>query len=771
MIKRITALIFFTIALVFSLISLSCAGPVNNYEFSAKLSEKAFYSKPDQIIKEFVKKTDHCQNNYILAGAYKNKKELKKALLYYTNSCFDNKFNFNIRLFPDPVYLFTESTKDRSIYYNDSVYHIASIFYDYGEHDYVLKFTSLIDKDDSLLYRDSVILRSRTLVKLGRYKDAADELQKALSLYKGSDSRTLLHLRLGSVYESAGDFQEALDSYFEVIKSQSGIWQNTIAAEKILFITTEKKINLNSTDRQMLFASALYDAKDYTRALISAEEVLLKEESSDAAGLFLKIQSRLNISKAAAFLEKRKSKPGYEVLLLEHGNILWDTGKKDEAVKIYNKLISASDDDIAAGVLTRLALYYEQKDNPDFIKYMEMYVDKFPHEELSGRFIWLMGRFYIKKPDKKRAAEYFKRGIAEYPLNSYTPYCRFWLKKIDQENFTPEDNIKLLEELAVNNPDSYHTLSLLKEYADKQDISSLSQEFKNAVNRKDKNKMILFHTLLFIKNGYDNSHLQRLNQFNSNITGPYKDLTDLIKNPVYSSNYISVINKIEIYFYAGDIEAINRVISLMPHDDLKAQRDLALALIFYSKKHRNYNLLTFNGFRLLSLLKLKENLSLIPVEFAEVLYPYAFNECITKESTEYPVKPELILSMMKVESNFNHKALSPAGAAGLMQLMPRTAKEISKKLGILKFELFDPCTSIKFGTDYISWLDRYYKGHIEYIIAAYNGGAGNVNRWIKRPLNRDIDYFSEFTPFDETRDYIFRTKKYIIQYESIYKNR
>jgi soluble lytic murein transglycosylase len=170
-------------------------------------------------------------------------------------------------------------------------------------------------------------------------------------------------------------------------------------------------------------------------------------------------------------------------------------------------------------------------------------------------------------------------------------------------------------------------------------------------------------------------------------------------------------------------------------------------------------------------MNINENPAFIPREFAEILFPYAFIDCVNKESRKYSVEPELILSMMKVESNFNHKAVSPAGATGLMQLMPGTAKDISKKLSLSKYELSDPCTSIKFGTNYIAWLDRYYKGHIEHMIAAYNAGAGNVNRWIKRPHNHDADYFSEFAPYDETRDYIFRTKKYKIQYESIYKNR
>jgi soluble lytic murein transglycosylase len=102
--------------------------------------------------------------------------------------------------------------------------------------------------------------------------------------------------------------------------------------------------------------------------------------------------------------------------------------------------------------------------------------------------------------------------------------------------------------------------------------------------------------------------------------------------------------------------------------------------------------------------------------------------------------------------------------------MPVTAKGIAKELRITEFDLNDPCTSIKFGAHYIAWLNRYYNGQIEYMVSGYNAGAGNVDKWKKRDTNKDIDLFSEFTPFNETRDYIFRTKKYMIQYELIYKN-
>jgi len=456
-------------------------------------------------------------------------------------------------------------------------------------------------------------------------------------------------------------------------------------------------------------------------------------------------------------------------MLLEHANILWDKGNKYEAVKSYDKLSSSSDKEISERVLTRLSFFYEERNRPEFIRYMELYIKNFPENSQSGRFIWLIGRYNMKASNKQKAVEYFIRGIKNYPDNSYTSYCRFWLNKFKPAYSKNGINEELLEELAVNNPDTYHALTLLKNRGDRSETAELLKHYESARKNKDQNRMQLFHSILFIKNGYDTLYSERLKQLDSDITDEYLEAAELIKNPVYSGNYKELLKKIETYFYAGDIDAVNREINLIPKNDEESQRELALAMTTYSIKHKYYNYSTFYGFKLLNLLGLKENLSLLPVEFSEALYPYAFAQCVNDESKRFNIKTALLLAMMKVESNFNYNAISPAGAAGLMQLMPPTAKGIARELKISKFDLIDPCTSIKFGANYISWLDRYYKGQIEYMVSGYNAGVGNVDKWKARDKNKDIDLFSEFTPFDETRDYIFRTRKYTIQYESIYK--
>jgi len=764
---KISSIIFF----IFTIIFLSCAESGKGYELSAALSSNIFYSKPEQIIQQFEKNSNNCQKNFILAKAYRDKKELKTALLYYVNSCFNKKYNFNIRLFPQPVYSFIESSNEKSIFYNDSIYEIASIFYEYNEHQYVLKFTDLVEKDGSALYRESVLLRSKSLQKLNRLTEAIDELRKISSSYNDSNSQSLINLRFGAVYEAAGDFYKASDSYINVVRADSGAWQNSVAAKRLLYLTTDKKIKIDPLEKSIYFASALYDAKDYDGALLLADTILQDKKSASAETIKLKILTLKDYPKAAAFLKKMEKNTDYDRLLLEHANILWDNGNKYAAVKCYEKLSASSDSKILERILTRLSFFYEERSRPEFIKYMELYIKNFPGETQSGRFVWLIGRYYIKTSNKIKAVEYLTRGIKNYPGNTYSSYCRFWLHKITSKDNKSGITEEMLEDLSADNPDTYHALTLLKNKADKTETSLLLKNYEEAFKSKNTRKMQYCHSLLFIKNGYDNSYYERLKQFDSEITEKYTVIADLIKNPDYSGPFRHLMKKIEIYFYAGDVDSINREIKLIPEDNEEAQKDLALALTVYSQKHKYFNYSTFYGFRLLKLYDLRENLPFIPREFAEALYPYAFSECVNKECKKFNIKPELLLSMMKIESNFNYDSISPAGATGLMQLMPATASGIARELGITKFDLADPCTSIKFGADYIAWLNRYYKGQIEYMVAGYNAGAGNVDKWKAKNTgkDKDIDRFSEFTPFDETRDYIFRAKKYMIQYESIYK--
>lgn len=110
---------------------------------------------------------------------------------------------------------------------------------------------------------------------------------------------------------------------------------------------------------------------------------------------------------------------------------------------------------------------------------------------------------------------------------------------------------------------------------------------------------------------------------------------------------------------------------------------------------------------------------------------------------DYELEPQLLNAMIWVESRFVERATSPAGAQGLMQLMPPTAKELAQKLGRPRASSYDPEFNITAGALYIrKMLDR-YDGSLELALAAYNAGPGNVDKWTKHGADlppRSLEY-------------------------------
>jgi soluble lytic murein transglycosylase len=128
----------------------------------------------------------------------------------------------------------------------------------------------------------------------------------------------------------------------------------------------------------------------------------------------------------------------------------------------------------------------------------------------------------------------------------------------------------------------------------------------------------------------------------------------------------------------------------------------------------------------------------------------------------------LILSLIRQESAFNSQARSPAGALGLMQIMPMTARRIAQIRR--PSELLKPTVNLRVGSKYFSHLLRNYGGDSELALAAYNAGPHRVDAWLKRYPVKDRILFLDLIPFKETREYVASIARNYFWYITLFPN-
>lgn len=150
-------------------------------------------------------------------------------------------------------------------------------------------------------------------------------------------------------------------------------------------------------------------------------------------------------------------------------------------------------------------------------------------------------------------------------------------------------------------------------------------------------------------------------------------------------------------------------------------------------------------------------------EFQNLLYPKYYERLIEKYSRYYDVDKYLIYSIIKQESLFNHKIISYASAYGLMQLILPTARMFEPDVN--EEQLLEPETNIKIGIQYIKFLKNKYGNNTNAIIAGYNGGPGNVDKWLKRYGKITIDNI----PFKQTKNYLKKVLNNYLRYKNIYR--
>src|SRR3989440_2934536 len=126
------------------------------------------------------------------------------------------------------------------------------------------------------------------------------------------------------------------------------------------------------------------------------------------------------------------------------------------------------------------------------------------------------------------------------------------------------------------------------------------------------------------------------------------------------------------------------------------------------------------------------------------------------EATEFGVDPLLLVAIVRQESVFDVQALSPAGARGLVQLLPGTAALTARGLDVTFYPewITVPDLNLHLGAAHLQELLERFGGRVDAAVAAYNAGTTPVRRWLARPGAEDPDQFIESIPYQATRGYV-----------------
>lgn len=145
------------------------------------------------------------------------------------------------------------------------------------------------------------------------------------------------------------------------------------------------------------------------------------------------------------------------------------------------------------------------------------------------------------------------------------------------------------------------------------------------------------------------------------------------------------------------------------------------------------------------------------------LYPLHYQDEIAAAAGRQGVDPYLVAAVARAESGFDPEAVSPAGAVGLMQIMPATAAWIAQREdweGDPVPDLTDPAANLELGAYYLAFLVELFEGDVRSALAAYNAGQGTVASWLEDAQDGRLSLEAGDIPFPETRGFVERVERF-----------
>lgn len=638
--------------------------------------------------------------------------------------------------------------------YNDKITQNSPVYYRqgvefYNKGDYQNAYYNFGKiKWISPLYPMAIYKQAKSAELAGDYKTAVLKYELFLKKLPNSAFDLKAKLSLGKSYYYLKQYEEAKKTFEDLVNKT-----NNDGTEEVFYLGLIEK-NFDKQKSALYFRNYLKTAlegnalnNNYITA--SAEELAslgidLNNDDLELIGISFYKNKKYN--EALKYLSKLPAGRSWDYLVLAN----YHDGNKAITKKLIETGLVEYANDIEEENLHEIYNAYASYLNGKRSKNWQTVYNIVKNNKLKGED-YILYKFTEVFPQNKM--EYYKEITALYPNSNYAPEAAWniiW-------GMYKAGNYNSAELLAAEHLKTYKRVK-----------STPKTAFWLAKAQIKQNKLSEAHsTLSRLVNKYPDDYYglraesiinKKEDFWTTNLKLRLPENHEAIEFPISVSQIdLKELKVIDTLFELGDYEILK---------DADYHNPVVESWLNYRKEKKS-----------LSIVQARDELEKMNVKppLMSAVYKLAYPLYLVKEiniaGEKLGIDSYLIASIIREESYYNEHAKSATGATGLMQLMPLTANYMSSKLNeeVDKLaDLEDERTNIYLGCNYLKYLKERFNNNDLMVVAAYNGGEGSVNKWMKNNKYNDMDEFIEEIPYKETKNYVKKVFRTYHMYKKIY---
>jgi soluble lytic murein transglycosylase len=629
--------------------------------------------------------------------------------------------------------------------------------------DAVGLYQRLIDDYPSSPLLPRVALRKgQVLLDAGAFREAAAAFELSLREYPRSDQAQNAALGLGKARAEAGDLAGAVRAYID-----AGVKHPTPDCDQ------EVKKALADLASRGAVVPRLTSDELYERARNLFRSSRFDEAHKDFGNV----------------LTTDPDYPQRADILLRSGVALFHLGRRSEAASVLERLMKAKLPDCrCAEALIWLGKSYGRLGlREEAVESYQQVVRLYPGSDWADDALYLAGNVHRDAGDTKQAVTLYRRLVTEYPESPFADSAIWWEGWAAYQSGAYRKAEQTFQELVNRYPRSFlvnQALYWQGRAAEMRGDRSLAVRFYRRVlahgpytyygYRAAERIAVVDQVALTAAEGPepfspaldDGVPAEDPVQDGSDVDGPpdwnEEAMASLSSNPAYHRTR-------EIMYLGMKKEASAELWSLQEGMPGRQGALLGLSKVFFELgDYYSSLIIVLRNFERV----LERPSSRLPEDLWLLAYPQGYWASIVTNARKYGLDPFFVAAIIREESQFRPDALSPAGARGVMQVMPETGEWIARNAGIAGFErtrLFETEINISVGTWYLGHLMKRFRGDLTLVSAAYNAGPEAAASWTGREgATADPSTYVETIPYAETRGYVKKVLRNFAEYRRIY---